>query len=82
MLAFNRDGTALASGGTDGTVRLWQVPPGRSPWSWQLSWSSTRMAEVRALAFSPGQPWTLATGHEDGALRVWDFGPLMRQVEQ
>jgi WD domain, G-beta repeat len=67
-LAFSPDGKALASGGTVGTLLLWDLsvtPPSSTP-------LAGHRGDVRALAFSPdGQ--TLVSGDENGTLLLWNL---------
>ncbi|MBN3950383.1 MAG: NACHT domain-containing protein [Nostoc sp. NMS7] len=66
-VAFSPDGKLLATGDSDGEVRLWQVKDGKqlftlkghTSWVWSVVWSPD------------GQ--TLASGSEDHTVRLWDI---------
>ena len=65
-LAFSADGTRLASGSRDTTVRLWDTVGTQAPIVLQehIGW-------INALAFSPDGS-LLASGDTDRAVHVWD----------
>ncbi|MBI4953997.1 MAG: WD40 repeat domain-containing protein [Myxococcales bacterium] len=65
-LAFSPDGTRVASGAADGTVRIWRTSPGPAPRRLRGD-----VGRVRALAFD-GQGRRLAVGGHDGRLQLWD----------
>src|ERR1700748_1008884 len=64
-VAFSPDGTLLAGGYADGTIRLWHVNTGQPDGS---SWPAGRA--VNAVAFSPDGT-LLAGGYADGTIRLW-----------
>jgi hypothetical protein len=65
-VAFSPDGTTLATGGHDRTVRLWEVASGR-----QTATLTGHPDTVWSVAFSPDGA-TLATGGHDRAVRLWE----------
>jgi WD40 repeat protein len=65
-LAFSFDGQTLASGGLDGSVRLWQFATGR-----ELRSLAGHTSFVRSLAFSADNS-RVASGGYDNTIRTWD----------
>lgn len=67
-LAFGPGARILASGGKDGTARLWRLSTGR-----QFAVLGGHASWVTAVAFSPRATF-VATASRDGTGRVWAIG--------
>ena len=65
-VALSSDAKILISGGTDETVRVWEVETGRI-----LHVLQGHEAPVRSVAFQPDGS-LLASGSYDGTIRLWD----------
>jgi WD40 repeat protein len=75
-IAFSVDGRTLASGSSDGTIRIWDAVEGKEvrtiKWSVVKPDKGGRVRSVCALAFSPDGK-TLASGARDsGTVCLWD----------
>ena len=65
-VAYAPDGATLATGGDDGTVRIWDARTGQ-----QQHQLTGHTGPVTAVAYAPDGA-TLATGGDDGMVRIWD----------
>ena len=74
VLAASSDGEWLASGGTDGSVRVWRVASGEARWV-LVGADVQRDSDVaiNAIAFSPRDNSLLAAACSDNVVRVWDL---------
>ena len=75
-VAFSPDGTTLASGSLDHTVKLWNVATGNNIATLQghTDW-------VRSVAFSPDGT-TLASASFDNTVKLWDISEWMGPLPQ
>ncbi len=65
-VAFSPDGTKLASGSSDYTIKLWDVETGN-----EIRTLTGHTKEVNSVAFSP-KDTTLASGSSDYTIKLWD----------
>ena len=72
-VVFSPDGKILASGSSDNTVKLWDVPRQRQPRAPKATLSN-HGGTVTSVAFSPDGT-RLASGCGDGVVRLWTALP-------
>ena len=65
-LSFSADGTILATGSHDQTIKLWDAATGQD-----LATLRGHTGNVYSVAFSPDDS-LLASGSLDGTVRLWD----------
>lgn len=74
-IAFNSDGTLLASGTLDGTLQLWDLITGR-----ERATLNGHSRQINNLSFSPDGS-LLASSGVDGSLFVWDVTTGNQQAD-
>src|SRR5262249_26112675 len=68
-VAYNRQGTRIASAGGDGTVKLWDASTGQEA----VTLRARRNAILPCVAFSPAPDLgRLAAADDDGIIWVWE----------
>jgi WD40 repeat protein len=67
IVAFSADGTMIATGSYDQTVRIWKAHDG------SMHATLTGHADqVRSVAFSPSTVQLVVSSSDDGIVRIWD----------
>ena len=73
-LAFSPDRRWLAGASKDGSLRLWQVAPGRNQWKVARLWNPRLGEQVTSVAWRPDGR-ALVTSDRLGRVAVWSFDP-------
>ena len=68
-IAFSSDGKTLASGSSDGTILLWDIPSGRR----ETLDTQKNKIEIKSLVFHPKNSQWLVSGTTDGRVQLWDL---------
>ena len=77
-VAFSGDGRMLASGNSDGTIRLWDVSAAARPRPLGHLLTGPTIGNILiSMAFSPDGR-TLAGGYDDSTFRLWDVSDPAR----
>lgn len=73
-LAFSPDRRFLAGASKDGSLRLWQVAPGRNQWKVVRLWNPRLGEQVTSVSWRPDGR-ALVTSDRLGRIATWSFDP-------
>ena len=73
-LAFNPDGSLLASGSVDNVIQMWDVATGR-----ERATLLGHVLAVNAIVFSSDGK-TLASGSSDETIKLWDMELVLKEA--
>lgn len=73
-LAADSDGTRLASGSSNGTLKIWPLANSGTTFKQEEAITLTKVGpQIEALAFHPTQSDIVISGNHDGIIQVWDI---------
>ncbi|HET7697156.1 MAG TPA: WD40 repeat domain-containing protein [Vicinamibacterales bacterium] len=78
VVSFLADGRTLLSGAADYTIRLWDVPDGRSRGIWQRVPEFDAAASTTVISVSPAAGLIARAGAEQGTAEIWDIAKTAR----
>jgi WD40 repeat protein len=73
FMAISPDSRVLADGGSNGTVRLWNISDPGHPTSLSLRLKTGRLKTMRTMALS--SDGIIAAAYSDGTVRLWSVPP-------
>ena len=76
-VAFSPDGQLLASGGSNGTIKLWDVNKNKRIKSFEHRLIE-ELSEVSAVTFSPDNKWIASGGVH---VKLWDITDILNPME-
>lgn len=74
-LAFNHQGTLLASGGGDNSIRLWDANPISPSFGKEVATLQRHSDWVDSLVFTPDGAAIISASERDGTIRIWEASP-------
>ena len=83
-VAWNREGTAVVTGGEDKIIRVWSLPKNPKEPLAMTKEIKGHTGAITSLAMLPNGTAEIASGSADGSVRLWDLnkGEMVKQIDQ